>query len=56
MIEISHEVAAAMSFWREPPPRGASSEPVVADFQPALVDPRISLMTFFVGSAPNSCS
>jgi GntR family transcriptional regulator / MocR family aminotransferase len=39
-VWLAHEVSSAMSFWREPPTRGAPSEPVVADFRPALVDPR----------------
>jgi GntR family transcriptional regulator / MocR family aminotransferase len=38
-VWLSDEVAAAMGFWRESSTRDAISEPVVADFRPALVDP-----------------
>jgi hypothetical protein len=37
---LSREVAAALSFWREPAACDATSEPVVADFRPGLVDQR----------------
>ena len=39
-VWLSHAVAGAMGFWREPAAREAAGEAVVTDFRPALVDPR----------------
>jgi GntR family transcriptional regulator / MocR family aminotransferase len=39
-VWLSDAVASAMGFWREPAERDAISAPVVADFRPALVDPK----------------
>jgi GntR family transcriptional regulator / MocR family aminotransferase len=39
-VWLSPAVVSAMGFWREPPARNASGAAVVADFRPALVDPK----------------
>jgi GntR family transcriptional regulator / MocR family aminotransferase len=39
-IWLSPTVASAMGFWREPAMRDANSGTVIADFRPALVDPK----------------
>jgi GntR family transcriptional regulator/MocR family aminotransferase len=37
---LGDEVTSAMGFWREPRAGDTAGKPVVADFRPALVDPR----------------